>query len=242
MAVVNDPELQRCELGPKIEALGHSPQYFADIVELLGALVCGQRFDLVLTSFRADKTSLHNVHAVSEALHLPVLLVAQPSGWPALCERASNSQLVDIVTSQMSESELRWRIDALLKNARAVSQELHKRSITMGHYQFLEAEQVVLLRGRPISLQPRQFGLAQAMFRNVGKIVSRDWLWATVWKTTPPPQGKNRTIDVCVTNVRRRLDLRAENGFILQAAYGHGYILSAVDSVSGRSEAQDSSG
>jgi DNA-binding response OmpR family regulator len=238
VAVVNDLEIQRSELGQKVEALGHSPQYFCDILELMSALVCGQRFHLVLSSFRAGKTSWRNVNSVSEALHLPVLLVVQASGWPALRAKASNSQLVDIVASEMSESELGWRIDVLLKSARALPQEPKARSISFGDYRFLEAEHVVVHRGRPISLQPRQFGLAQAMFRNVGKIVSRDWLWASVWKMTPP-QGTNRTIDVCVTNVRRRLDLRAENGFILRAAYKHGYILSAVDAASRSSEAPD---
>jgi DNA-binding response OmpR family regulator len=238
VAIVNDPEIQRSGLGRKVEALGHSPHYFFDLPELMSALICGRRFNLVLSSFRAEKTSWRNVHSVSEVLHMPVLLVVQASGWSALGAKASNSQFVDIVTSEVSESELGWRIDALLQGARAISQESNGRSISLSDYQFLEAEHVVLHRGRPITLQPRQFDLANAMFRNVGKIVSRDWLWTSVWKTTPP-QAKNRTIDVCVTNVRRRLDLRAENGFILRAAYKHGYVLSAVDAASRRSGAQN---
>lgn len=238
MAIVNDLEILRSEFGRKVEALGHSPTYFSDILELLSALVCGQRFTLAFSSFRIEKTSWHNVHSVSEALHMPVLLIVQASGWPALHAKASDSQLIDIITSEMSERELGWRIDVLLKAAQAGPQEQNGRDSSWGGYQFLEGEHVVLHRGRPISLQPRQFALAKAMFQNIGKVVSRDWLWASVWNATPPP-GKNRTIDVCINNVRRKLDLREENGFILRAAYKLGYILSAVDPASSRFEAHN---
>ncbi|KIQ35429.1 hypothetical protein RT97_06215 [Variovorax paradoxus] len=238
MAVVNDLEILRSEFGRKVEALGHCPKYFADILDLLSALACGQRFTLAISSFRAEKTSWHNVHSVSEVLRMPVMLIVQASQWPDLHARASDSQLIDIVTSEMSERELGWRIDVLLKAAQIKSQKPNERDGSWGGYQFLESEHVVLHRGRPIHLQPRQFTLAKTMFENVGEVVSRDRLWTSVWNV-PPPIAKNRTIDVCINNVRRKLDLHEENGFILRAAYKLGYILSAVDPASSGRETVD---
>jgi two-component system, OmpR family, phosphate regulon response regulator PhoB len=89
--------------------------------------------------------------------------------------------------------------------------------------------------GTPIKLSPREFDLAVAFFRNVDQVLTREWLFANVWgrkvengafSTTWGRKAENaslsRTLDVCVSGLRRKLGLR----FRLQAIWGQGYRLS----------------
>lgn len=54
------------------------------------------------------------------------------------------------------------------------------------------------------------------LFKNMGELVSRDDFLNSLGE---PPQAKSRAIDVCAANVRRKLELREENGLVLRSIY-----------------------
>ena len=228
IAIVDGEEVRRIALRGRLELMGHLPALFANAGELLAALASGHRFDLLLLSPHDEKTAWGRLCAVCEVLGMPTLLIVPGAHWAApqpLPDEGSKTAFVDLVVSDAADSELDWRIRALLQRAGAFAQEAAQaQDITLGDYQFFGRQQIVLHRGREIHLQPRQFDLASELFRNVGQVVTRGWLWASLWGRASPREGA-RALDVCVANVRRKLDLRRENGFMLRAAYKHGYML-----------------
>jgi DNA-binding winged helix-turn-helix (wHTH) protein len=86
----------------------------------------------------------------------------------------------------------------------------------------------VVHKGREIMLQPRQFELALELFRNVGRLVyARVAVELAVARRCTAPDGA-RALDVCVANVRRKLELRRKARFTLHAVYRRGYQLRAT--------------
>jgi DNA-binding response OmpR family regulator len=84
----------------------------------------------------------------------------------------------------------------------------------------------VLHRGRELKLDPREFELAFMLFRNPDHLLTRDFLWIALWKQLPRKGA--RALDIAAAGVRKKLDLREENGVLLRAAYKRGYELLTV--------------
>lgn len=215
----------------KLQQLGHLPTPFPDASSLQAALAGGQRFDLLVVPPQKDGTQWQRLAAVCEVLGMPLLLVVQPGHRDApqpLDDVFLRGTVVDLCAADVAEGELDWRIRALLQRAGMRAQNTSRlRDLVLGDYKFFGRQRLVLHRETEIALQPRQFELAYELFRNVGQVVTRGWLWSTLWGRASPREGA-RALDVCVTNVRKKLDLRRENGFTLRAAYRHGYMLCPV--------------
>ncbi|WP_261803692.1 helix-turn-helix domain-containing protein [Variovorax sp. PAMC26660] len=58
-------------------------------------------------------------------------------------------------------------------------------------------------------------------------MVTRERLYAVLWGDLPS-SPKSRKLDVCVSNVRRKLGLGPDSGFLLRSIYRRGYELNEV--------------
>ncbi len=85
------------------------------------------------------------------------------------------------------------------------------------------AARTVAHRAQPLRLTPKEFDLAVLLFRNEGRIVSRDHIVAAVWGREISPLS--RTIDTHMSRVRSKLALHPEHGLRLLPVYTHGYRL-----------------
>jgi DNA-binding response OmpR family regulator len=229
VALVDSAEVQRLGLATRLERRGYCPMLFAGVSELLAALASGRQFEALLLV--DDGTAAWGrLSAVCSVLGMPALLLTYEARWRTRTELDHDvllAPLFDFATSDSTDIELDARLRNLIQRARANANgrryaQVHE--TTIGGYEFLEGPQIVVHKGREIMLQPRQFELALELFRNVGRLVTREWLWNSFWGPVLPREGV-RALDVCVANVRRKLDLRPENGFTLRAVYKRGYQL-----------------
>lgn len=92
-------------------------------------------------------------------------------------------------------------------------------------YVFDLARGEVRLHGEAVALKPREYKLAQFLFSNVGRLLSRDQLMTEIWGTDVI---ESRTLVTHISQIRRKLELRPENGFRLLPVYSLGYRLEAV--------------
>lgn len=95
--------------------------------------------------------------------------------------------------------------------------------IKISNYEFNQFEQTVTCKGQVIELTEREFSLALLFFRNLGKPVSRDLIFAEVWQKSNNPSS--RALDTHIYRLRHSLNLTVENGFVLRTVYGFGYRL-----------------
>lgn len=232
VALVNSAEAQRIGLCNRLERRGYVPALFATASELLGSLANGKRFK-ILVMVEDETSAWSRLSAACSVLGIPALLLTQELQWRAHAAPEHDflpTPLCDFATLGSHDIELDTRMRTLIQRARREEHGAESGpDVSIGDYVFLEDAQVVLHRGREIQLQPRQFDLALELFRNVGRVVTREWLWNSFWGSEPPRDGA-RALDVCVANVRRKLDLCPENGFTLRAVYKRGYQLRAVTS------------
>lgn len=230
VALIDGVATQCVQLRVRLEHAGCSPVLFGESSELLVLLCGGKRFDLVVMV--EDGTSAwRQLATVCGVFGIPTLVLTGTSGFKQTHAGEPDfpvSPLFDFAFVNCHEIELQQRIIKLLYHgAERQRQLVNAKGSVFGNYKFHEGPSTVSHCGREINLQPRQFKLALELFRNTGMVLERHRLWALLWSTPFPLKGV-RTLDVCVANVRKKLELFPENGFALKSVYGCGYQLLAV--------------
>jgi len=122
----------------------------------------------------------------------------------ALAELAARLRsLLRRATTEASGEEIRWRLADL-------DVDLTTRRVTRS--------------GRTIDLTPREFDLLIQLFRNAGRIVSRETLAREVWHETRRATPLDNVLDVHIAHLRRKVD----DGFasrLIHTIRGVGFIL-----------------
>ena len=231
MALLDPKEERRTALQDMLVALGHQVTVFGEAADLLLALCVGQRFDLVMLTLH--DSSLHeSMSEVCKRLGIPMLGVVGNEDWSFLLPRSDEeiawSDVICFDGAQTRIQELDWRVQKVMHRSSS-SSRAHRldAEMTWGDYKFIPDSTTVVHRGHEIRLSPLEMGFALQLFRNVGRVLSREWLLDALWANRRSLESQ-RTVDVCATKVRKKLSLSNENGFVLRAIYGQGYQLVAV--------------
>ncbi|MCR6478154.1 winged helix-turn-helix domain-containing protein [Variovorax sp. ZS18.2.2] len=227
IALYDRDGVRSAALKSRLSSMGHRAIVFTRMDNFLEVLEEHQRFDLLLAPLQ-DGLPRKVLSAGGDALGMPALLLVEGTQWGQLLLRNEDAEARDAIEFDVlrtTNEELDWRMRTLLARTRKNSaQSAQASELAWGDYRFIERHRIVLHREREIFLQPRQFDFALELFRNMDCVVTRDWLWNVLWRSTS--QRSSRGFDVCATNVRRKLALHEENGFVLKAVYGQGYLLS----------------
>ena len=128
----------------------------------------------------------------------------------------------DYLVKPVRQAELVARISAVLR--RAAGGRPEQENVDASPYEVNVAAKSVSLNGEDIKLTNREFDLALFLFRNVGKMLSRNHLLEAIWGIENKSVS-TRTVDTHVSRLRKKLDLNEKNGWKLSAVYQHGYRL-----------------
>jgi two-component system response regulator RegX3 len=136
----------------------------------------------------------------------------------------------DYVTKPFSVAELVARIEALLRRSGKRGSE-RPEPFRVGGW-LVEPEQLAARRERGdggederVALSPRELAVLALLARESGRIVSRRTLLREVWGYDAPERLETRTVDVHVSNLRKRL---GEDGRrLIETVRGEGYRLLA---------------
>lgn len=234
IALVCNDSASQSSLRLSLDQLGYASVVYEGSDELANAWKGGSRPDLILLAPSDTKHVCHLLVELRSTLPLPVIVVVpvEAQGCAADMRQLLQGQgRVDFIVAPATSWEIECRAQALLQRtpwaAGSLDDPRHRaEDWTFGQYRFLVRQQAVLLDGCETRLRPREFELAQLLFRHLEKLVARDWLWSRLWGRQPA--GNSRSLDVCAAGVRKKLNLQEENGFILAAVYGKGYRLSQI--------------
>jgi len=133
----------------------------------------------------------------------------------------------DYLVKPVRQAELVARLAAVLRRSAGLSGGETKLDITP--YAISTGSKSVELRGVTVNLTNREFELASFLFRNAGKMLSRSHILEAIWGIENKSVS-TRTVDTHMSRLRKKLDLREENGWKLSAIYQHGYRLEEVSS------------
>ncbi len=131
----------------------------------------------------------------------------------------------DYVIKPVAPAVLKARVNALARRAYPAALPGIE---YYGSYMFDARAEVIELRGEAIALTAKEFALALLLFRNMHRALSRAYIFEALWGRNP--NLPTRTLDVHISNVRTKLNLRPDNGFKLVPIYAYGYRLEALSS------------
>ncbi|HEY6870454.1 MAG TPA: response regulator transcription factor [Novosphingobium sp.] len=145
-----------------------------------------------------------------------------------LTNRVSEEDLVaglragadDFMTKPYQPAVLLARVEAL---ARRSTVNLSRTTESYGTFEFELTSKTLRHTGQVIHLTPKEFNLALLLFRNVNRAVSRAYIFETIWGMDP--DLSTRTLDIHISKIRSKLNLRPEAGHRLTPVYGYGYRL-----------------
>ncbi len=222
-AVVEDSRSQAEVLKALLKSEGHQVEVFAEGLACLEALK-SRSFDF----FIIDRT-LPDIGG-DEVLKY----IRENCGWdvPVVFCTASTTEenaadilrlgADDFIPKPIRYMEFMARIESLLRRR----QGARPSSLRFGNIEVDLAGRRVKLAGIDVDLTQREFDLAVVFLSNVGRVLPREELLASVW--VRDTEVDTRTVDTHASRLRKKLGLGGESGLMLSSVYGQGYRLDTV--------------
>lgn len=126
----------------------------------------------------------------------------------------------DYITKPVRHKEMVARINAV---ARRTNPQFDDEVIELSPYRIDSTAREVKVDGEQIKLTEKEFKLVHFLFKNIGRLLSRDHILSAVWGYD---LGLNtRTVDTHMSRIRKKLDIAPEKGWRLSSIYHQGYRL-----------------
>ncbi len=135
----------------------------------------------------------------------------------------------DYVTKPFSPRELAARVRAVLRRLPDESLERGPQEAKVGDLTVHFLRHEVLYKGRLLELTPVEFKLLGVLVREPGRTFSRGQLIEKVLGYDF--DGFDRTIDVHILNLRRKLELDPSHPQLIKTVYGAGYKLAGEETL-----------
>jgi two-component system OmpR family response regulator len=133
----------------------------------------------------------------------------------------------DYMTKPFSIRELMARIRAMLRRSQRMEQQVHPNEehaasvIKVGSLEIDPAGHRVSRSGLALSLSPKEFDLLLFLVLNRGQVFSRETLVEKLWGYNH--EGTDRTVDVHIRWLRRKIEDNPEKPEHLLTVHGFGY-------------------
>jgi len=177
-------------------------------------------FDIVTLDWNLpDATGLEIVKWLRQSLvtDVPVIFVTARQAESDIVA-ALESGADDYLVKPVRQLELLARIGALARRAQPETEILE-----CDPYTFDTSNRQIMVDGEPVKLTEKEYDLALFLFRNRGRVLSRQHLLTSVWGTSA--ELNTRTVDTHASRLRKKLNLSATDKWKLTSIYQHGYRL-----------------
>jgi DNA-binding response OmpR family regulator len=228
IAVLDDDPVQLETISSVAQAAGYRPVLFSRAQALISALR-KDTFDLLIVDWNLPDRSGLEVLAWARTNLKP------PPPMLLVTSRAEDEDIVaglnagadDYLPKPLSPAVLEARINALMR--RAYAQPSTPGAEIHGDTVFHDSSSAVTRNGKTVILTAKEYALAQLLFRNLHRALSRTYILETVWGNEP--NLNSRSLDMHISRIRTKLELRPEQGFRLTPIYSYGYRLERVSAV-----------
>ncbi len=127
----------------------------------------------------------------------------------------------DYVTKPFSPRELVARVKAILRRTHpAATPEIFQ----IDNLRVDWGKHVVSLKGKPVELTPKEFDLLKALIEARGRVLSREALLDQVWGYNRSLEIETRTVDLHISQLRKKLKAVAERIVTVKSA-GYRFVI-----------------
>ena len=214
LVIEDDPSI-RTALERGLAERGHVVQTAATGIAGLEA-VLGDRPDLVLLDLGLpDVDGLTVIGMIRAASGVPIIVLTAVDDDPTMV-RALDGGADDYVVKPFRLDQVTARIRAVMRRSQG---RISTEPIRVGELLIHEPTRSATLAGEQLSLARREFDLLLALARRAGEVVSKRALLAEVWNQA---EGSDRTVDVHLSWLRRKLGETAAEPRYLETVRGVG--------------------
>jgi len=126
----------------------------------------------------------------------------------------------DYLVKPFEPRELVLRLEAILRRARTAPPAPAQAAISLGALSFDSAREELSQDGAPVRLTTAEASLLKLFAQNPGRVFTRDELIRG-----SRIEGNDRTVDVQITRLRRKIEPDPKSPRYLQTVRGEGYVL-----------------
>ena len=149
----------------------------------------------------------------SRGSRLPVLILTARDGLDDRV-RGLDGGADDYVVKPVDLTELAARLRALVRRSRGEASP----TLRVGDVELDPATRRLLLRGKPVELEPREFALMQELMLNAGRVLTREQLEDRLYRWGE--EVESNAVEVHVHRLRRKL-----GASLIRTVRGVGYLL-----------------
>jgi DNA-binding response OmpR family regulator len=225
LLVVEDDERIRSALIRALRDRGHAVNSAGTALEGL-RLAVEERPDLVVLDLGLPDLDGREMLRMLRAVSSVPVIVATARDDDESVVRALDAGADDYVVKPFPAGQLEARIRAVLRRA-AGADDAAQAPVTVADLVVDPRARRVTLAGRPVELSPKEFDLLAHLAARAGTVVSKRELLSEVWQL--PYGGSDKTVDVHLSWLRRKLGESAASPRLLQTVRGVGVRLAEPD-------------
>lgn len=208
-----------------LDDVGYQSYLFQSGSHALRALA-KESFDILLLDWEIpDLSGFEVLKWARESLdwNIPILFITQRNEEKDIV-MALEAGADDYMVKPINRAEMLARIGAISR--RNQPQENSNQALEFLPYTIDTQKRHVTCHAEVIELTKKEYDLTLFIFRNMGRLLSRGFILERVWGKNP--DINTRTVDTHMSRLRRKLNIGAENGWVLTSVYQHGYRLEPV--------------
>lgn len=212
-----------------LRSADHNVRHYSTSRDFLRGVLRDSYELLVLDWMLPRMDGLEVMQRVRESLrnYTPILFITAHDQEDAVV-RALEAGADDYMPKPLAQREFLARVTALGRRSGGfVAQRIEE----IAPYDIDVERKTISFKGQPVELTHREYDLAAFMFRHVGSVISRAHILESIWGMHGADLN-TRTVDTHISRLRKKLNIKEENGWQLSAIYQHGYRLERLGSVS----------
>ncbi|WP_092974230.1 response regulator transcription factor [Actinopolyspora lacussalsi] len=227
--LVEDDSALRTSLSSGLGERGHAVTSAITAMDALNRIVAHKPDIVVLDIGLPDLDGRELLRMLRAASRVPVI-VATARGAEDEIVSVLDSGADDYVVKPFGVGQLDARIRAVLRRDGAGPGR--PEVLVVGGLRMDPAARSATLDGTALDLNPREFDVLHYLAARAGQVVSKRELLTEVWQL--PYGGADKTVDVHVSWLRRKLGETARDARYLHTVRGAGVLLTAPDDAGGR--------
>lgn len=229
IAVLDDDHVQLQSVDAILTSDGFRPTVFSRTALLIAALR-RDTFDLLVVDWNLpERSGLEAIEWTRANLtpSPPILLLTSRSDDEDIVA-GLNAGADDYLVKPAHPAVLLARIRALLRRSSPTALK-GARSIALGGAVFDPLNSAVAIGETTAVLTAKEYALTLLLFQNINRALSRSYIVAAIWGAEP--DVTSRTLDMHISRIRNKLELKPVLGYRIAPVYSYGYRLEHVETV-----------
>jgi len=216
VVIIEDEQRIRELVSRVLADRGHDVESTATAIEGLQAVVRVSPDLVILDMGLPDLDGAELLKMIRAVSDVPIIVATARSEDRDVI-RTLDAGADDYLIKPFSVDQLEARVRAVL---RRIGSEGRDAPITVGALAIDVPAREARLNGKPIDLSPKEFDVLRFLAERSGEVVSKRELLAEVWRQ--PYGGSEKTVDVHISWLRKKLGETAADSKYLQTVFGVG--------------------